>query len=400
MRRAADAPGADAGGVPSRPRRFGGREGLTVLVDARPLVHSGIGRYLREVVVRMLADARFGSVVMLGHPGEIAAFAAEQAGGHKVRAVAFPYAFYSPGAQARWMALLARGRLRADAAFFPHWDVPVGPLPAPAVVVVHDLGHFVLPELFPAWKRAAASVVLRRAVRRARRVMVVSEATAADLAARFPWAAARTRRAPGGVSPRFLLDSPPSLSAEVDALRPYLLCVGNRKAHKNMGAGVEVLARLRAEFPAMKLVIAGKDFGEDSGVLARAAELGVRGAVVVREPSDAELVGLYAGAEALLFPSVFEGFGLPVLEAMGCGTPVVASDRASIPEVAGGAALLVDPYDHAAMAESVRRVMTEDGLRADLVARGRERARAFSWDETARRVMDALVEVGSARSGD
>lgn len=380
-------------------RRSGGDRPLDLLVDARGIRQSGIGRYLREVVDGALADRRFGRVVLLGRPDELRAYLSGRDAAGRAEVVAFPHHFYSLGAQLRWCALLARGALRADVAFFPHYDVPLPPLPAPAVVVVQDLAHFRMAPLFPRWKVAAASLVMRRAVERAAHVLVSSAATRRDLLERHPGAAPRLSTVPLGVDPSFGSDPlDPGAAARADALRPYLLCVGNRKPHKNLPLAVEALARLRPRHPGLRLVVAGPRFGEDDGVAARARALGVGDAVVeLGAVPEALLRALYAGAECLLFPSLHEGFGLPVLEAMTFGTPVVASDRASIPEVAGDAALLLAPDDAGAWAAAVDDLLRDPVRRAELAERGRSRAARFPWARTAARTLDVLWSVGAGR---
>jgi glycosyltransferase involved in cell wall biosynthesis len=386
-------PGATGSGG----RAAGG--GLSVLVDARGLRSSGIGRYLREVLAHLFHDARFGRWTMLGGLDEVRTFAAEHGAADRVQAVSFPHPFYSPAAQVHWLALAARGALRADAAFFPHYDVPVaGPAP-PSVVTVHDLAHFLLPDVFPAWKRAVAGGVLRRAVGRARRVVVISRATRDDLVGRIPAAAGKAVLIPQGVAPAFgaAVAAEPR-TAEVHALRPFLLCVGNRKPHKNLVAAVDALAELRRDDPALRLVIAGARFPEGDGVGDRARELGVADAVVELDAcGDAELRALYGAAECLVFPSLFEGFGLPVLEAMAAGLPAVVSSRGPLPEVAGDAGVVVDPRAPGAIAAAVRRLRAEPRFRAECVARGRARAGAMTWAHTAERTGAVLREVAAGR---
>jgi glycosyltransferase involved in cell wall biosynthesis len=372
----------------------------SLLVDGRGLYRSGIGRYLREVLEVVVRDPRFARIVLLASPGDAARFL-DGRGLPQVEAVSFPHGFYSPAAQAHWALLGARGALRADAAFFPHYDVPLARVPMPYALTVHDLGHFRLPEMFPAWKRAAASRILARAVRRAARVLVISEATRRELLERHPEAAPRVELIPQGVSADFGSALDPAAVERAAALAPYLLCVGNRKPHKNLAAAVEVLARLRSDdAPGLRLVIAGQRMGEVDEVHARAAALGIADAIVdVGEVDDALLAALYAGAEVFLFPSLYEGFGLPVLEAMACGAPVVASDRSAIPEAVGDAGALVDPEDHVATAAAVRRLMVDAGHRAEMVRRGRARAAELTWERTARRTADALWQVAARASG-
>ena len=371
-----------------------GAPGRSLLVDARGIRQSGIGRFLREVLARVVHDPRFGAITLLGKPGEIGDFEEEAGCRGRVEVIPFPHHFYSPVGQARWAALEARGALRRDAAFFPHYDVPLpGPQPR-SVVTVQDLAHFSLP-YFPRWKVALGAVILKRAVARAGRVLVPSRATADALVARFPWAAAKVEAVPYGVDGRWA-EPVRQLPADVQELRPFLLCVGNRKPHKNHVAAVEALALLRRSTPELRLVIVGSGDEDTREVRARAAALGVGGAMVeMQGVSDARLRALYAGAECLLFPSLFEGWGLPVLEAMSAGAPVVASDAASIPEVVGDAGIVVDARDASALASAVERIRSEPGLRERLASRGRAHAAGFRWEDTAARTADLLWSVAA-----
>lgn len=369
----------------------------SIVVDARGLRASGIGRYIREVLTALLADPRFGRVKLLGEVDAVRGFCAPLDGGEKVEAHPYPYGFYSPRAQLAWPALRLRGAAQADVAFFPHYDAPMVGLPRRSVVTVHDLIHFKVPEAFSPWRRRVGKVLLHRGVRAAARVLTVSEATSRDLVEWFPSAAPKLRVVPNGVGPFFRpspegerRDLPPGVAS------PYLLCVGNRKPHKNLAAAVETLAELRAERPDLSLVVAGDVYDGWEAVLRRAEALGVRDRLVEMEGvNDAQLRSLYSGCEALLFPSLYEGFGLPVLEAMACGAPVVASNRSSVPEVVGDAGLLADPERPAEMAAAVLRLRREPGLREELVRRGRERAAAFTWERAAREILDVLHGVAT-----
>ena len=369
-------------------------------MDARGLCQSGIGRYLREILRHILADDRFSRVMLAGYPEEILEFLREAGRPAKAHVVSFPHPFYSPAAQLRWLALGAAGRLRADLAFFPHYDVPLGRFHPRSVVVVQDLTHFRVDDVFPAWKRAAASVVLGRAVRSAFRVIVPSESTRRDLLDRHGDVADRLTVIPLGVRPDF--PTGPAAAAvggrDVSAWQPYLLCVGNRKPHKNLCTAVEEFARAAADRPELGLIIVGRSFG-DASVSERAAKLGVSGAVTeIDEVTDAELRALYANAEALLFPSLYEGFGLPILEAMSFGLPVIASNRASIPEVVGDAGLIVDPREPGEMAAAIRRLAAEPQLRRQLSDAGLRRAAELTWGACAARTADLLLDAAEARS--
>ena len=327
--------------MPTRVRRG---ERPSVLVDARALRGSGIARYLREILARLLDDDRFGTVTLLGDPAAIAAFvAARGKESGRLRVLPLATAFYSPWMQLQWFVHRGLRRLQADVAFFPHYDVPVLLGATRSVVTVQDLTHFMVPELFAKWKRLVASEIFNRAVTSAARVVVTSRSTEADLVRRLPGVAGKIELIPLGVGEPFVgADGP--LPEDVEALRPYLLFVGNRKPHKNLTAAIEALALLREERPALRLVLAGHSFPGWDAARERARALGVKDALVeLSDVSDERLRSLYLGCEVLLLPSLYEGFGLPVLEAMACGAPLVASDRASVPEVVGDACLMVNP---------------------------------------------------------
>ena len=370
-----------------------GAKPVSLVVDARSIRQSGIGRYLRAVLTHVLEDERFGAIALLGDPDQLDEHVGPARASGRVRFVPFAHGFYSPGAQLDWWRLRSRGALRCDVMFFPHYDVPLWPGGARRVVTVHDLNHFRLPELYPAWKRYAAGHILDAAVGDAVRVLVPSRSTRDDLVARLPDVAGRVEVIPQGVEADIatLPRSRTVAGRSIDGLRPFLLCVGNRKRSKNLGAAVEALARLWPEND-LRLVLAGQPFADGDEVKARvqAAGLGER-VVEVGAVTDAELRGLYAGAECLLFPSLYEGFGLPPLEAMAMGLPVVVSNRASTPEVVGDAGLIVDPNGEA-LAGAVRRVRKDEVLRAELIHKGRERAAALTWAQTGQATANALNE--------
>lgn len=365
--------------------------GFRIVVDARAMGGSGIGRYLEDVLDVLLRDPRFGHVQLLGDTAKLRNLRIE--GGPRVAVAEFPTRFYRAGFQARWGRARLSGDLGADVYFFPHYDAPLL-LPERSVVVVHDLIHFKVPQAFGRPARAAAAVLLRQVVGRAAHVLVPSPSTRRDLLERFPTAAEKVSIAPLGMNPAFTSREATSPDAEAAALslRPYLLCVGNRKPHKNFLAVVEALPRLHRLQPSLRMVVAGASFPGWERVLARAAELGVGSSVTALDDVDDDrLRALYRHAEALIFPSLYEGLGLPLLEAMALEAPVIASDRSSVPEVVGDAGLLFDPDDPEALAECVERLWREPGLRSALVGRGLRRFEEFRWRDTARGVVDVLA---------
>ena len=234
--------------------------------------------------------------------------------------------------------------------------VPLRARPA-VVVTVHDAALLRYPQAFPAWHRHTGRLALRQAVRSAEAIVAVSAFTRDELTELLGVSPERVRIVPNGVDPVFTASGP---AASGD----YVLAVGTLEPRKNLVRAVEA-ARL-------------------AGVELRV--VGARGWGGVEVPGwagrvdDAELAALYRGARCLVFPSLYEGFGIPILEAMACGTPVVTSRGGATEEVAGGAAVLVDALDAAAIAAGIAEA---DARREELRRLGLERARAFTWEHAA-----------------
>jgi glycosyltransferase involved in cell wall biosynthesis len=237
----------------------------------------------------------------------------------------------------------------------------------PLVVTVHDLAVFRHPGAFPRWTRAYSRAVVPRVLRAARRILAVSEFTASELEELLDIPRERIDVTPNAADAVFSPDGP---RADGD----YVLAVGTLEPRKNLARTIEAAGRLGVELR----IVGARGWG---GIEARGGHVRWLG-----ETSDEELARQYRGALCVAYPSLYEGYGIPVLEAMACGAPVVTSAGGATEEVAGSAAVLVDPRDAGAIAEG----MTEAIARRDeLRARGLERARAYSWDETARLTVEA-----------
>jgi glycosyltransferase involved in cell wall biosynthesis len=252
----------------------------------------------------------------------------------------------------------------------------------PAVVTVQDLSFERHPELMSARDRFFFRTFVRPSVRRAARVLTGSEWTKRDLVERYGVAPEKIVITPYGVDPSFGPDGP-----AVDSV-PYALFVGGLEPRKNPVGALEAIALVDGD---LRLVVAGPEKGRRAEVVRAAARLGLESRVEVRgHVAHEELAALYRGASCLVFPSRYEGFGLPVLEAMASGTPVVATTASSVPEVAGDAAILVDPGDPVALAGGIERAIAD---RERLRAAGLQRARSFTWSETARRTLEVYGEL-------
>jgi glycosyltransferase involved in cell wall biosynthesis len=230
--------------------------------------------------------------------------------------------------------------------------------PVPLVITVLDLAVLRHPETFNQWTRRYSRLFVPRVARAARLIVAISEFTKRELVALLGVPESKIRVTPLGVAPVFTPEGPA-------AAGDYVLAVGTLEPRKNLGAAQEAARRLGIELR----VVGEKGWGGGSadGWIGRV--------------SDEELARLYRGARCLVYPSLYEGFGLPVAEAMACGTPVVTAAAGALEEVAGGAAVLVDPRDPAAIAAGIEEALAH---RDGLSRKGIERARAFDWTETAR----------------
>ncbi|MCZ7571820.1 MAG: glycosyltransferase family 4 protein [Ardenticatenaceae bacterium] len=264
-------------------------------------------------------------------------------------------------------------------------------LSVPAVLTIYDLTVFQVPERFRSANRSYLRLMTRLSARRARMVCAISQSTRDDIVRRLGVPGERVAVVYPGCDSQF---APPP-AAEVAAFRArrglpdrFVLYLGTLEPRKNVPALIrafaEVAASNRPEFP-HHLVLAGARGWHYGDVFAEVERLGLQDRVHVPGyvPADEQPLW-YAAAEAFVYPSLYEGFGLPVLEAMACGTPVLTSNAASLPEVVGPAGLTVAARDEGALAEALRRLLRDAALRATLRERGLQQARRFSWLEAAR----------------
>ena len=282
-----------------------------------------------------------------------------------------------------------------------HVGIPFAGRTGKYVVTIHDVIPLILPRTFTPRHRAVVRLALSRVRRRADRVIVPSHAVKRDVVQRLGLPEDLVTVTHHGCEPRFHPEADPASRRAAAArygLPPrYVLAVGTLEPRKNLTTLLKAFARLRRAGevdPALRLVLAGARGWLDEPIFRTVRSFGLD--EVVRFPGfidDDDLPDLYRGAEAFVFPSLYEGFGLPLLEAMACGAPVVASNTSSMPEVAGGAAMLVDPLDVGGMAAAVARILRDEGLRARLRGAGLARARRFSWETAARQVLDAYASL-------
>jgi glycosyltransferase involved in cell wall biosynthesis len=268
-----------------------------------------------------------------------------------------------------------------------------------SVITVHDLTFLLYPDFLTPGSRRYYNDQIAWAVRHASAIAADSAATQADLVRLLAVPAEKITVIHLGLDPAFAPATAEQAATDAEHLAElglspgYVLFVGTFEPRKNVAGLLRAYACLRQQRPdSPPLVLAGRSgwLFEETLRLIQALKLE---AVVRRleEAPESHLPALYRGAGVLVLPSHYEGFGFPVLEALGCGTPAVIADRASLPEIAGDAALKVDPDDHQALAEALSRVLDDSGLRAELIRRGFDRARDFTWERTARQTL-ALYE--------
>jgi len=373
---------------------------LRVAIDARQLWELGIGTYVRNLVGGLVraggADLELTLVLPPG-PGRDSWWdpVAHAAGIPGAMADPGSGAPDVPGALPRVRAIEVGARKQSlaeqiavplrllgqpvDLVHLPHYVAPLA-VTQPLVVTVHDVIQLRYPEFLSQPRRRIAGLLLGLALRRARRVIVPSRRTADDLTQLFPFARRKLRVTGSGLGARFAAGPPPP--AAVAAYRAgrglparYGLAVGAIRPHKNL----VLLARAYAASgigPEVGLVLAGEAPARFRDIEQAIAAAGGPFVQLIGRVPEPELPALYAGAEFVAVPSLYEGFGLTAVEAMAMGVPVIASDAGSLPEIVGDAGLLAAAHDLAAWSAALQRITRDSGLRAELAARGRERAAA------------------------
>lgn len=308
----------------------------------------------------------------------------------------------NPRVRIPWEQLVAPLLLRRSRADLFHGVHSVVPLATrtPSVVTVHDLAFIRFTQTFRAYNRAYLDFATRLSVRRAARVLVVSEHTRREVVGMLGVPPEKVVVTPNAVRDHF---RPPERAA-LEAFRAqkglperFVLYVGTLEPRKNLTTLLEAYATVARSHDAPLIVGGGKGWLYDA-VFKRVEELGLRERVqFVGYVEEEELPLWYAAANVFVFPSIYEGFGMPPLEAMACGTPVIASNSSSLPEVVGDAGITVPPHDPAGFAEAIDRVLSDAELRQELRERGLAQARRFSWRTTAERTLAAYQDVAAAR---
>jgi glycosyltransferase involved in cell wall biosynthesis len=364
---------------------------MKITIDVRMLHASGIGVYLRNLVPRLMRLRPADRFCLIGKAADREDTCWNGLPSFEWKDCEAP--IYSLRQQWQLLGCIPKD---TDLYWSPHFDIPAlyrGKL----LVTVHDVFHLAMPELVGGpHKRLYARWMYGNAVRKADAIIAISQFTKGELVRLAKAPEGKIHTIHNGVDESWFQVP----KGENPHPKPYFLYAGNIKPHKNLRRLLEAF-RLVQDKVLQDLVLTGQIEGfltGDDEVKRLAESFGGRVALVGTMALP-ELQRYFANADALIFPSLYEGFGLPPLEAMACGCPVAASTAASIPEVCGEAALYFDPLDVQEMADKMVRLVQDQGLRKELMAKGSKRARDFSWDECAQRTNAVMDQVLTPRQG-
>ena len=375
---------------------------MKVAIDIRRAGDFGIGTYIRNIVSQLARQDSETHYLLVGHKRHLEELGALPENFEFLNYPAPPGSFrthfHLP------VVLAQRG---VDLLHMPWFYAPAF-VPCPMVITVHDLTDFLHPPPgTPPLLHAGRMHFARRALVNARRILTVSQASRREIARGFAIPESKIEVVYNALDERFVREP---LSADADRIlerhavnHPFVLYAGNIKPQKNLTRLIEAFAVAKSEladypeFEHLKLLVIGDELTKHPDLR--------RTVVRIRVREDVRFLGFvpypvlrvfYARARAFLFPSLYEGFGLPPLEAMAHGTPVVTSNVSSLPEVLGQAALLVNPENVFEIARGIRQVLTDAALRQQLVERGYEQLRKYSWERSAQQVLQVYRFVLSA----
>ncbi len=365
----------------------------TIGIDIRMMRNTGIGTYLKGILGAWPAGVSSREACLFGGPGR-------EPLGERFAQAPFYSPIYSVTEQMEYPFRLKQCRLWHS----PHYNVPLVKGKTRLVVTIHDLIHWIFrKDFFSPLQAFYAGQMLARAVRFSDHIITVSRKTEGDLIGHFDADPGKISVIYEGVNPAFSVLEDPALKQKVcerhGIRKPYFLYVGMLKPHKGVLWLIHLFRKLKAEgkIDAALVLVGRKDkkYGAEFQELSR---LKTEGDLIHinHVESTQDLVALYNGALALVHPSLYEGFGLTLLEAMSCGTPVAACRAASIPEVAGEAAPLVPPAAVGEMRDAMVQLEKSRGLREDLRRKGLLHAKRFSWEKAAKATCDIYEKVLAA----
>ena len=354
--------------------------------DARMISHPGIGRYIKNLLNAMLRLNTEHEFLVFGNKDLLATCNLQLTTDSIIH---WNAPIYSIKEQ---LSNPFNGH-GLDIVHIPHFNVPLGigkgggKGKGRLVVTIHDLIYTKFPEYLPLVKRKIARFLINSAIKRSDTIISVSENTKKDILEISPIAEKKTEVIFEAADPAFkvLCDKVrlDSVRGRYSLPENMVLFVGSLKKHKNIERLVDAYNKAKTRTPC-NLVIIGRYHKQDSKILRKIRSSGI---IYLGEVSAEDIVAIYNLADLLVFPSLYEGFGLPVLEAFASGVPVAASNASSLPEVVGDAGVLFDPYDTDDICDKICKIMSDKALRHDLIEKGQERLKEFSWEKTAEQTL-------------
>jgi glycosyltransferase involved in cell wall biosynthesis len=380
---------------------------VKVAIDLRRITEFGVGTYTRNVVRALSRLDSRNQYFLIGSPEKVKEIGPLPASFHTV-------SLLDDGASARgyleFRAILKR--LQCDLVHIPHLDWMPRTLPCPYIMTVHDLlEHMYQARGHSSLRRSLHQHFTRRVLRGAGRILAVSHFTKSEIESAFGIPAARIEVVYNAIDERFLRGHATDADRQILAERylikyPFLLYAGRISPHKNLVRIIEAFSALKAElekegkFPDLKLIIIGDEVSKHPDLRRTVIRSGVQNDVRFLGFIPIEMLRVfYDAAKIFVFPSLYEGFGLPPLEAMAHGTPVVTSNTSSLPEVVGKAAVLVNPENVFEIMRALLHLLLDQPARDEIKKRCYEQAQKFSWDASARRILEIYGEVADAERG-
>lgn len=352
---------------------------MKVVVDGHMINDSGIGRYTRSLIRKLLNDQRIMRVTLVGSLPNDAIMLDAFMNSPKFNYIPYHASVYSIKHQILGSFIFLRLSKQNDHFYFPHYDVPLL-IPKRSSITIHDLIQFNLPQYFHWAKRALAWLKIWQCLLFSEEIITDSKTTKSDLIKCFSVNPNKIYVRYIEVEEKFKI-LPKTAVEEFNAshqLGRYFLCVGNVKPHKNLSTAISSFRELKKSHPDIKLVIIGKKGKPPKNTNNFDMYKNNIDIIYTGEISDDELITYYNGATAFLFLSLYEGYGLPPLEAMSCGIPVIASNRSSIPEVLGDAAYFVNPEKINEIVQAMQIILFNQDERKKFIQKGLARVKIIN----------------------
>ncbi|MBI4708381.1 MAG: glycosyltransferase family 4 protein [Candidatus Omnitrophica bacterium] len=355
---------------------------MRVGFDARMITHPGIGTYIRNLVSAMSQQLNKDELVLFGDPDKLFEFKNVTVREYKTGIYGFKELFLNP-----------YKKESLDLVHVPHFNAPLTRINN-LVITIHDLIYLKFDGSSSFVKKAASKLVISNAIKNASKIIAVSENTRRDIQHYFPLSKGKIEVIYEDSDPVFLKNINSEKMQEIkkkyNLPDKIILFVGTLKKHKNIERLVDAYLSMKKRGIEHLLVVIGRYRPQEPEILKK---INSSGAVYLGEVPLDDLIAIYNFATVLVIPSLYEGFGLPALEAMTCGLPVAASCLASLPEVIGEAGVLFNPYDVSDMANKIIEVLVDEKLRQGLIKKGRQRLEKFSWQKTAQETLGIYREV-------